>query len=86
MNQFKFKLGITAKSIITGIEGIVVSRAEYLTGCNRYSLQPKKLDQNGNQKEWVHFDENELIQVGIKEIMLDKEKTKGSPRLMTPKR
>jgi len=36
--MFKHKLGIIAKDKITGFEGMVTSRVEFLTGCNRYCI------------------------------------------------
>lgn len=38
---FKHKLGLKAKDKITGFEGIITARCEYLTGCNQYCLTPQ---------------------------------------------
>lgn len=35
------QLGQQAEDIITGFTGIIIGRAEYLTGCTQYGLAPK---------------------------------------------
>jgi len=35
------KLGKKVKDIVTGFEGIAVSRVEYLNGCVQYGIKPK---------------------------------------------
>lgn len=34
-----FTLGMTARDKLTGFEGIIVARAEYLRGCTQYALE-----------------------------------------------
>ena len=36
--MFKFELGIMAKDRVSGFKGIIMVRAEYLTGCIKYGL------------------------------------------------
>lgn len=55
--MFKFELGIVAKDKVTGFMGLVVGRAEYLTGCKKYALQPQKLTKDGKVPEWDWVDE-----------------------------
>lgn len=67
MNQiFKHELGLIAKEKITGFTGILTSRCEYLTGCNRYCIQPAML-KDGKPIDSIYFDEDqiEIIDVGI---------------------
>lgn len=46
MSKFKHDLGLEAQDKITKMKGILISRIEYLTGCNRYGLQPRELHEN----------------------------------------
>jgi len=80
MTEFKFKLGQTVKDIITGCQGVVMSRSQYLTTCNTYGVQSSIL-QNGKPLEWQWFDEPRLILQKAKIIKLVPEKTKkgGGP-------
>jgi len=81
--MFKFKLGQRAKEKITGFSGIIVARIDYLTGCNRYSLQSEDLHE-GKPVDWQNFDENQLELVKkekTKKPKIKKEKTgRGGPR------
>ena len=56
---FKHKLGKRAKDKITGFEGILTSRCEFLTGCNRYCIQPTTL-KDGRPIESMYFDEDQI--------------------------
>lgn len=56
------KLGKKARDKITGFEGIVTGRAQYLTGCDQYSLAPPAKDGSINRSEW--FDEGRLEVIG----------------------
>lgn len=64
MNEFKFELGVEAKDLVTGFQGIIVARTQYLTGCNRYGIQSQKLGKDGKPGDWQHFDEMMLVQTG----------------------
>jgi hypothetical protein len=65
--KFEYELGLRAKCKITGFEGIITSRVEFLTGCNRYCLQPTEL-KDYQVIESQYFDEAqiEIIGEGIK--------------------
>jgi hypothetical protein len=79
--MFKHKLGLTAKDKITGFNGVITSRCEFLTGCNRYCIQPTALN-NGVPFESIYFDEGqiEIIGEGISEKDVQgKEKGACSP-------
>jgi hypothetical protein len=62
--KFKHKLGVTAKDKITGFEGIIISRCEFLTGCNRYCIQPTEL-RDGKPLDSLYFDEDQMEVTGI---------------------
>jgi hypothetical protein len=64
--MFKFTNGDTVKDTITGFSGVIVHRTEYLNGCIRYGVQPKKL-KDGKTIESEMFDEQQLSLVsGVK--------------------
>lgn len=59
----KYELGQELKDIVTGFKGIVTGRAQYLTGCTHYGIQPKSKDGvSVASVEW--FDESRLIPTG----------------------
>lgn len=74
--MFKFKCGDFVKDKVTNFKGIIISRSEYLTGCNRYALQSKELYQ-GKPVEWQHFDEDQLEEVKGGNIKIKSDKSKG---------
>lgn len=64
--MFKHELGKKAQDKITGFSGILTARCEFLTGCNRYCIQPTKL-KDGKPIDSIYFDEAqiEIISDGI---------------------
>lgn len=64
--MFKLELGLRAKDKITGFEGVLTSRCEFLTGCNRYCIQPTEL-RDGKPIDSLYFDEAqiEVVSKGI---------------------
>lgn len=65
--MYKHELGKKAKDKITGFNGILTARCEFLTGCNRYCIQPTKLQKDGKPIDSIYFDEDqiEIISDGI---------------------
>jgi len=59
MKTFEHELGKTAADKITGFSGIITARVEFLTGCNRYCIQPKELH-DGKPLESIYFDEAQI--------------------------
>jgi len=57
--KFKFGLGSRVKDSITGFEGIVVGRTQWLHNCNTYSVKPTVLKDGVPQKS-EGFDEPQL--------------------------
>jgi len=53
------ELGDRAKDAITGFEGIVVARAEWLNGCDRFIIQPEQL-KDGKLIDSLWFDGPQL--------------------------
>lgn len=81
---FKFSRGATVKCIHTGLTGIVMALANYLTGCNSYGIIPNKLTNDGTLFEWVWLPEDEIILVKEKKSKKKKkvDKSRGAPRFM----
>lgn len=71
-------LGDRVRDKVTGFEGIVVCRSEWLQGCVRLSVQPEKLDKEGKVKESVTFDELQLEMV--KQRVHNGRQETGGPR------
>ena len=63
----KFELGIRVRDRVVRYTGIIDARAEYLNGCNRYSVQAP-IDKEGNIPIGYWFDENILDRVGNSRI------------------
>jgi hypothetical protein len=78
-NEFKdifmHEAGQEAKDKVTGFEGKIVYRIEYLNGCNQYGLIPT-IDKDGKARDAEQFDEGriEIIGKGIpaKEVRVEK--------------
>jgi len=73
--MFIHTLGTRAVDKITGFEGILTARCEFLTGCNRYCIQPTEL-KDGKPIESIYFDEAqiEVISDGISKTFIQGEK------------
>lgn len=63
---FKYNLGDEVRDAISGFQGIVTARIDYITGCARYIVQPQTLGKDGEPHKSSTFDENtlELVQAG----------------------
>jgi hypothetical protein len=76
-------MGAIMKDITTGFVGVVVCRSEYLTGCNRYSLQSRTIDKKTPKPgDWIAFDEDQLIDTGknvIDEIKVPRTSAPAGP-------
>lgn len=57
------KLGKRAKDKITGFEGILTAHCEFITGCDRYCIQPTEL-KDGRPIESMYFDEAQIEIIG----------------------
>ncbi len=56
-NDFSFPMGARVKDVVSGIEGIVTGRSQWLTGCNTIGIH-SGLDKDGNAKDLYWVDEN----------------------------
>lgn len=72
------KLGTTVRDVITGFEGVVTGRAEYLTGCAQVQVVPRVLDKDGKRRDSEWFDEQRVSPLpGVDLLTLDNTKTPG---------
>lgn len=71
------KLGQVAKDKITGFQGVIIGRCEYLTGCTQVLIVPQKLGADGKRQDGEWFDEQRVTPTG-KTITLDNGTTPGS--------
>ncbi len=67
------ELGVKVKDTITGFEGTVTARCQYMNGCVQYEITPTTLKEGVPQKE-IWLDEQRVVPVE------KKEKTNRSPR------
>lgn len=78
------KLGSFVKDQITTVEGVAVSRLEYLNGCVRYEVQPQELkDGKPVSSTWVDYQQLEVIHEAKTEDVKDRP---GGPRDNPPRR
>ena len=76
MTNFKHNLGLSVKTKVVGLLGILTSRSENLYGCNRYYVQPKVVtDMKIPEGWWV--DEDDVVVIG--QGVITKKKDTGGP-------
>ena len=56
-HDFNFDIGSTLKCKITGFEGILSARTQWIANCNTYTLRPKTLNKDGEIQDSKGFDE-----------------------------
>lgn len=61
VNAFKHPMGIIARDLVSGFEGMIVVRVQHITGCSTYGLAPKSAD--GKVGDTEHFNENRIVPV-----------------------
>ncbi len=54
------ELGDLVKDIVTGAEGIVMCRSDYLTGCTHMAIEQRKVKPDGSMPDWLHIDVRRL--------------------------
>lgn len=59
----KISLGDKVKDKITDFEGIAIARITFLNGCEQIQVQPQGLTKDGEQKESVFIDIQQLEKV-----------------------
>lgn len=85
MNK-EIEFGVKAKDKISGFQGIVIGKAQYLTGCDQVCLKPS-VDKEGKMQDAHWFDEGAIEEVS--EALKPKDvqsKRPGGPRNDQPKK
>jgi hypothetical protein len=77
------QVGDIAKDSITGFQGVVVGRTEWLNGCARIGLQPQSLNKDGKPIEVEWFDETQCTLISSKKHQAKRET--GGPRPNPPR-
>ena len=79
MTTQKIQLGDVARDTITGFKGTVIARTQWLTGCERLTLQPL-VDKEGKVPDCVSFDEPTCVLVKSRNPAAPPKSTTGGPR------
>ena len=74
-NDFKYTNGTRVRDKITGFSGTITGRADYITGCNNYLVQPQN-DKDDKYVDSHWFDEMRLELVEKAESFIQKLKRK----------
>lgn len=80
----KYENGTKVRDIITGFEGIITARTDYLNRCVRYGVQPQELH-DGKPVEAQWFDEEQVEVIELNAITINKDQT-GGPGIVAPPR
>ena len=72
---FKIEMGAKVRDVITGLEGTVVGRHEFITGCRQYGVvSTAEKNETGNHG---NYDENRLEVIGpVKKLVSEEKKEK----------
>jgi len=74
-----FALGKQARDKVTGLEGVITGRAEYLFGCTQYCIVPPAKD-GKTSGEWFDEGRIEITGAGIAPEEVKAEKNGGPNR------
>jgi hypothetical protein len=62
------KIGDVVRDKISGLQGVVTCRVEFITGCVRWRISPQEVDE-GEFIEPQYFDAEELEEVDVPKII-----------------
>jgi len=81
MNE-TIELGCIARDRISGFEGVVTARSEFLNGCVRLGLTPRKRDDDGAPMEaqWFDIEQVEYAAAGLREVAIAAQQSGGPAR------
>lgn len=83
MARFKFRLGAKARDTVTGFEGIIIGRNEWLNGCVQYAIKPKVNDKGEiMEAEWIDEQQLEIVRKTTKVTLVKKT---GGPQKDAPR-
>jgi len=74
----EMNLGDVVRDIITGFEGIITSKCDYITGCTHFGIAPTEL-KDGRPQDSYYLDEQRLIFVKKSELS-ESSIRKGGPQ------
>lgn len=78
------KLGQKARDKVTGFEGVLTGKAQYLYGCNQYCIVPPAKDGKVEESHWFDEGRIEFVDQGIRPEEVQAEKP-GGPNRDCPK-
>jgi len=74
------QLGDRASDTLTGYEGIVVGKVQYLTGCDQALLKPQRRKEDGSMLDAQWFDIQRLTITKAGAYTIDNGTTPGGPQ------
>lgn len=78
--DFKYELGLIARDAVTLLKGVIVTRTQYMHGCNRYIVQQQGSTPEGKLKECLNVDEAAIeLDQAAKHVPAPKKDTGGPP-------
>jgi hypothetical protein len=79
MKDFRIEMGREVIDRVTGFTGVVTSRADFISGCDQYFVQPR-VDKEGKKQEAHWFDDLRLEEQTAKPVVIDERKKRtGGP-------
>lgn len=75
----RLELGDEVRDVVTGYQGIIVTRSEFLNKCVRHAVQSQEL-KDGKPVDSQYFDEEQLEIVTAQKIRSPKVVQTGGPR------
>ena len=85
MVDSRIPLGAVVRDAVTGFTGVAIGRTEYLNGCVRVGVQPRKLDKDGKAREIEWIDEGQL-EVLVASFRAPSPEATGGPAPPPPRR
>lgn len=67
-HEFRYPMGIQVRDKVTGFVGIVVHRADFITGCDQYGLRARSVDNKPG--EFLQIDETQVEIMDAKPLIL----------------
>jgi len=80
-SAFKFDMGVTLRDTITGVQGTVTGRSEFINGCRQYCLEYAKDDER--KRVWEDEGRLEKVEAPVKTVA--KSPDPGGPQSTPPR-
>lgn len=76
--KFKFENGDILRDRVTGLEGVVMVKASYSTGCHHYGIQQQEIIA-GREPDWIWLDQSrlEMVKPAAVKFEIDPNRTSG---------